>query len=94
MRLLILAVAITASAGCPRPIPNPAPPRDADAGAASCETACARLYWLGCPAGRPTPRGHTCTEVCARAASSGVIEWDVACIARADTCYETEGCTR
>ena len=90
MRLLLLAVALAAFAGCPRPI-NPPPNPDASP---DCVSACARLAALGCRAGQPTPKGRPCTDVCERAASSGVIEWDVACIARAQTCDETEGCTR
>lgn len=95
MRLLLLAMALAAFTGCPRPLPPPQPPPPgADAGAADCRTACAHLAHLGCVAARPTSRGNTCTEVCENVRSSGFIEWDVACIARADTCDATEGCTR
>lgn len=84
-----------ALAGCPRPIPPPVPtPPDADfdGGAATCADACARLQQLGCPAGQPTPRGAPCVEVCENVQQSGVISWDLSCIARAVTCGATDRC--
>jgi hypothetical protein len=75
-------------------MPPPVPPTDADAGAATCETACARLQQLGCPSGKPTPKGAPCLEVCEHVQASGLIEWDLICIARAVSCGETDVCAR
>jgi len=95
--VLVLGFAIVVTlTGCPRPIPPPVPPTpDADAGAvASCASACARLQQLGCPAGRPTPKGVPCVEVCEDVNSSGLIVWDFDCVARALTCGATDRCAR
>jgi len=92
---ILMAFAIVISlTGCPRPMPPPIPPTDADAGGATCETACARMQQLGCPAGRPTPRGAPCIEVCAAAEASGLISWNVACVTSANTCGASDHCTR
>jgi len=89
-----LAIALS---GCPKPIPPPAPPApdaDTDAGAATCAAACARLQQLGCAAGKPTPKGAPCTEVCENVTSSGLLTWDLDCIARAVSCGATDLCAR
>lgn len=93
---VIMAVAFCINlAGCtPKPIPPPQPPTDWDGGAATCETACERLQVLGCPAGKPTPKGAPCVEVCDHVMSSGLIEWDLDCLARAVTCGATDRCAR
>ncbi len=91
--LLAIAICINLS-GCTKPLPPPQPPSDWDGGAASCETACERLQLLGCPAGRPTPMGVPCITVCEHVQESGLIEWDLPCVARALTCGATDRCAR
>lgn len=93
MVVLAFAIVITLT-GCPKPLPPPVPPTDWDGGSATCETACARLQQLGCPAGRPTPKGAPCQAVCENVMSSGLIEWQLDCVARAITCGETDRCAR
>lgn len=94
-KILLLLVAV-ALVGCPRPIPPPTPPApDADASTpATCADACARLRQLGCPAGQTTPKGAPCEEVCENVTSSGLIVWDLDCIARGVTCGSTDRCAR
>ena len=92
--VLMLAVVLTGLVGCPKPMPPPVPPDPGDGGAATCETACDRLRQLGCPAGQPTPKGVPCETVCRNIVESGVIDWDVQCVARALTCGATDRCAR
>lgn len=92
---VIMAVAICITlTSCTKPIPPPQPPTDWDAGGATCETACERLQQLGCPAGQPTPKGAPCVQVCRNVMDSGLIEWDLECLARAVTCGSTDRCAR
>ncbi|MES1205009.1 MAG: hypothetical protein ABUS79_03650 [Pseudomonadota bacterium] len=95
--IALLAVFVLASVACPKPLPPPAPPApdaDTDGGPATCASACARLQVLGCPAGAPTPKGAPCVEVCENVQSSGIVSWDLDCIARGVTCGSTDRCTR
>jgi hypothetical protein len=99
LKIMVGAVLMTAAfaivfLSCTKPLPPPAPPTDVDAGAATCQTACARLQQLGCPAGEPTPKGVPCLEVCLRVQESGLIDWNLDCVARALTCGATDRCAR
>jgi hypothetical protein len=92
---VFLAIAICINlAGCTKPLPPPVPPTDWDGGTATCEAACARLQQLGCPSGKPTPKGAPCVAVCRNVMDSGLIEWNLDCIARAVSCGETDVCAR
>ena len=90
--LLLAVVCATLNLACvPKPIPPPVPP-PTPVGELTCADACQRLDQLGCPAGQPTPRGHTCLEVCANVAASGLIHWDLACLVSAVSCAAADRC--
>ena len=83
--------------GCgPQPMDPPVTPEvpilDAGPSEPSCTTACARFAELGCEAGKPTPKGATCVEVCENVASSGVVLWPVRCITHAYSCETADAC--
>lgn len=90
----------------PIPSPNPPPQPDADAAppmsppdaaapvltGSQCAQFCAVLDWLGCPEGRPTPKGEPCSDVCDAVTSfpnlklptAQIIKCrDIACVQRA-----------
>jgi hypothetical protein len=80
----------------PKPIGQDAAVLPDGALATPCEAVCAAYRGLGCPEGLPTPRGHTCEEVCQNAAVHGIdLGGDVnGCIVRAETCEDVRGCSR
>lgn len=77
MRMHTVALILIVLAGACRVV---APSADA------CPAACSRMRELGCVAGRPTPKGAACEEVCVNAAEL----IDVACWAKAKNCEECE----
>jgi hypothetical protein len=54
--------------------------------------ACRRLLALDCPAGRKTPRGATCAEVCENVVESGIVSWDLTCLSSASSCAAADRC--
>jgi hypothetical protein len=75
------------------PIPVPVPPQpQPPVSDFTCADVCQRLDQLGCPAGRPTPMGHTCLEVCRNANDSGTIHWNMECLSTAITCGVADHC--
>lgn len=70
------------------PVPPPVPPP----GTPTCDTACARLEALGCPAAKPTPAGDPCQAVCANLEDSGIITYGVECVTKAESCAEADAC--
>src|SRR3990167_5158725 len=79
----------------PKPIGQDAAVLPDGALATPCEAACAAYRGLECPEGLPTPKGHTCEEVCQNAALHGIdLGGDVkACIVKAGTCQEIRVCS-
>jgi hypothetical protein len=57
-----------------------------------CPAACARLGVLSCEAGKPTPDGATCEQVCSNVQASGLNRINTECIAAADSCAAAEEC--
>jgi hypothetical protein len=82
--LVLLALGLVA---CPR-APSPLTPRSGD-----CPGACQRLRDLDCPEAEPTPAGAPCEAWCQKYADkpAGI---DPACIARAESCGQVDGCGR
>jgi len=90
---LFLFAAMMAIAGCPQPLPPVPPgPAPADAGPsiATCASVCQHGTALGCVWAAPTPRGHTCEEVCSVA--SRILPWNVDCVQAAPTCTAADAC--
>lgn len=86
MRRMLALLSLFVFAHC-RCVPvGPAP------GRATCESACAHLAELGCEAGRPTARGHSCQSVCEDAAATGWGGWDVQCVVDAVDCASADVC--
>jgi len=73
--------------GCPQP-PRPVPPP----GAATCADVCKRYEALGCPAGKPTPKGAPCVAVCENVQTSGVLKFNLECRVRAASCADADHC--
>jgi hypothetical protein len=90
MRLAILFALVAECTPAPGPV-DAGPTPLSDAGS-SCSRACARYKQLGCIQAEPTPKGVTCTEVCANAAREGI---DLTCGGRAEslpTCDAVMNC--
>lgn len=87
--LALLVGALLAACGAFNP-PDPRPPVPRPI--ATCPGACETLRRLGCEAGEDTPAGSTCEEVCENLRSSGIVSWDLRCMASAESCEETEEC--
>ncbi len=92
MRALVLLSILVAGLGCTPTPPIPPVTPTTDAGAPSCASACATLRALRCPAAETTPRGATCVDVCQNVQSSGIVAFDLPCLARARTCAEASAC--
>ena len=96
MKVALALYAVLAAASCREP---PAPPpltEFIDAGGAyralaTCASACGRLAAFGCPEGRPTPAGASCTEVCSAARQSRV-DLPIACVTRATDIAGVRAC--
>jgi hypothetical protein len=58
----------------------------------SCASVCANMARLGCPSARPTAKGAPCVEVCDNLQNSGIVKWDLACRARAESCEAADAC--
>lgn len=90
---LILALSLAAEALCgcpPAPVPPPPPPPNLPA----CQRAGMRLLDLGCPAGRPTPKGESFEEVCNKTQASGYAELNPDCLAAIMSCDDVKKCAR
>jgi hypothetical protein len=78
--------------GCqPRP-PVPVPPQPVPDETATCASACETLTRLDCPAGRTTPDGHTCLEVCRSWQDSGIAMRNLGCVTQAVSCPKADAC--
>lgn len=95
-RSAALVVALMSPLSCQvEPVsPPPTPPPVPTVEIASCESACARLRALGCPAGQDTPKGAPCERVCENIYASGIWSWDVDCISAATSCAGADACPR
>lgn len=78
---LLLAVLLSTCKTGPETVPGP-----------TCANACDRMRALGCEAGKPTPHGVSCEDVCLNARSSGVIILDLRCVAQATDCTAVDKC--
>ena len=58
----------------------------------TCAMACDRMRALGCEAGKPTPHGVSCEDVCMNARSSGMITLDLQCMSTALDCDTVDKC--
>lgn len=95
LRNLIVCMVLV---GCVRdPLP---PPSVADAG---CMEACDRLSELGCVGAdgdtgpdrvRGTADDSTCEQACSDVLASGIVTYNVDCIASAASCKAAEGCAQ
>lgn len=79
----------------PKPVGQDAAVLPDGALATPCEAVCYAYRALECPEGLPTPKGHTCEEVCQNAALHGIdLGGDVrGCIVKAGTCQEVRACS-
>lgn len=90
--LLIAVVCAALNLACvPKPPPIPVPPQP-PIGEPTCADACQRLDQLGCDAAKPTPRGHSCLEVCRNVQESGIVTWDLRCLVSATSCTVADRC--
>lgn len=91
MRTILLLVGVLTLAGCYRDNDPNLPPEeltgDVDA-SDPCTRACARLEAVGCPEGRPSRGGVTCTSVCGRNADI----LPLACIGKATSVATVRAC--
>lgn len=88
LKLPITFVLLVISCG-PRIDANPPTP---DAGPYTCATWCAHARVLSCTAGKPTPRGAPCEEVCQNMQASGPVQLDLRCRTHAPTCAVADEC--
>lgn len=98
----LAAVLLTHCAGCPPPPPVPPGPdggveTDAaldapPAAEATCADVCAHWAELGCVEAEPTPAGATCVETCENLLSSELVDWDLGCRARVQSCAAIDRC--
>ena len=58
----------------------------------TCEDVCVARRALGCPAGKATPAGARCEEVCHNVQDSGIFVMDLECRAKAKTCEAMDAC--
>lgn len=88
MKTLILAAALAAATTC-SPLRADHPVTD-DGG--TCAAACTHYRAIGCDAGKPTPLGATCEDVCGVFLDAGLVKWDLKCRSEAPTCEAVEKC--
>ncbi len=58
----------------------------------ACETACARLAELGCPAGEPDEEGTECYDVCHELEEVLPAAFHTKCVTNADSCEAADAC--
>lgn len=67
--------------------PTPPPPSGP-----TCAEVCTRAATMGCDVAKPTAKGETCEKVCTEVEASGLIDLDLECRARAESCEAAEAC--
>lgn len=85
---LLFAVWCLPSVAC-RPPKPPVPP---DPSAVTCADVCERMSKLDCAAAKPTAEGASCLDVCRNVQDSGIVRWDLACMAHAASCDAVDAC--
>lgn len=71
---------------CAPILPEPAPVVVGD----TCVKACEKLRALGCEAGKDTPDGASCVDVCYQTEATGWTTMHPRCVSIAGTCAEAE----
>jgi hypothetical protein len=77
--------------GCPLPpvVPGPPPPPYPEV---TCEEVCEHWRALDCKEAEPTAEGGSCEAVCANVQSSGIIQWNLGCRAKIESCDQLDSC--
>lgn len=86
---LALMLGLASCQGCHNPEPTPVTPSGAGGAPAypgTCDGVCALGSALGCAWAQPTPKGATCSTVCANNQAQAFSAWDLNCRAKQTNC--------
>ena len=99
MTLAHVLIVVVAVGSCVKPVPTPEEVEKKPRPVANCETACAQLISMGCPAAEGGPGqddvmgtgdDQSCVEVCR--VLSFTVPMDVVCVSTAQSCEEADNC--
>ena len=76
--------------GACHPVPDPVMPVTD----ATCSQVCNRGRELDCEFSKDTPAGSRCEDVCQNVMDSGIVTWDLDCMASSGSCEELNRCGR